>query len=110
MPYLRRFLRPVLGLALILFFLTLSGVAQERIRPTNRITESIDNRATVVRVGDVHPLARAEYYQRWLTPEAFGQSFGIAQADLDQIVGWLQSSGFDVEPVSPARRAVVFSG
>jgi pseudomonalisin len=152
MPYVSRILRPVLGLSSVLFFLDLSGVAQERIHPTNRITESIDNRATIVRRGDVHPLARAEYeqglapgdmrlermvlvlqpdavqqqaleellaaqqdpgspdYQRWLTPEAFGERFGVSESDVDQIVAWLRSSGFDVEPVSPARRLIVFSG
>ena len=152
MAHLYRIPRPVLGLSTVLFFLNLSGVAQERIHPTNRITESIDNRATVVRRGDVHPLARPEYqqgrapadmrmermvlvlqpdagqqqaldellaaqqdpgspeYQRWLTPEEFGERFGVSEADLDQIVAWLQSSGFDVEPVSPARRFIVFSG
>ena len=49
-------------------------------------------------------------YQRWLTPEAFGDRFGVAAADVDQIVAWLQSSGFDVEPVSPSRRSITFSG
>jgi subtilase family serine protease len=49
-------------------------------------------------------------YQRWLTPEAFGASFGVSGEDVDQIVAWLQSSGFDVEPVSAAHRVIIFSG
>lgn len=49
-------------------------------------------------------------YQHWLTPEAFGASFGVSAGDVDQIVAWLQSSGFSVEPVSAARRVVIFSG
>jgi hypothetical protein len=145
-------LRPFLGLAATLFFLNLSGVAQERSYATRRITESINNQVTVARSGDMHPLARPEYergqapgdmrmermvlvlqpdevqrqdleellaaqqdpgsedYQRWLTPEAFGERFGVSQADVDQVVAWLRSVGMDVEPVSPARRFIVFSG
>src|SRR5580693_3447108 len=56
-------IRPVAGLASALFFLNLSTVAQDRSGPAIRITVSIDNRKTVVRRGDVHPLARAEYDQ-----------------------------------------------
>src|SRR5437660_1449181 len=130
MAYLQVIRRPALGLASALFFLNLSAVAQDRNHATNRITESIDNRKTVVRGGDVHPLARVEYdrgpapadmrmermvlvlqpdpaqqealeelltaqhdpsspdYQRWLSPEVFGERFGVAAADLDQIVAW----------------------
>ncbi len=49
-------------------------------------------------------------YQQWLTPETFGERFGLSQTDLDQVVNWLQASGFEVEPVAPSRRVVVFSG
>lgn len=49
-------------------------------------------------------------YHRWLTPEAFGSRFGVSAADLDQIVDWLKTHGFEVEPVSPARRSIIFSG
>ena len=144
--------RPLAGLISGLIFVTLSALAQDRIQPANRITEAIDNRNMVVRSGDVHPLASAEYdqgaapsdlrmdrmvlvlqpdpgqeqaleellaaqqdpsspdYQRWLTPEAFGASFGVSGDDVDQIVAWLQSAGFDVEPVSAAHRVIIFSG
>lgn len=49
-------------------------------------------------------------YRRWLTPESFGERFGISQNDVDQIVTWLESAGFEVEPVPPSRRTIVFSG
>ena len=35
-------------------------------------------------------------YHQWLTAAEFGQRFGLAQADLDKIGGWLQSHGFEV--------------
>jgi subtilase family serine protease len=49
-------------------------------------------------------------YQRWLTPEAFGSRFGVSESDTGQIVRWLEMHGFEVEPLSPARRSIVFSG
>jgi len=49
-------------------------------------------------------------YQQWLTPESFGQMFGASERDVEQVVNWLQGHGFDVEPISPGRGSVVFSG
>ena len=139
-------------LALSVFLLAGSLVAQRTVHPVNRVTAIVDDRFTVPRLGDRHPLARAEYdagpaspdtpmermilvlspdadqqsaldqfldaqqdpaspdYHRWLTPEEFGSQFGVSEDDLWQIVNWLQGHGFTVEPVSPARRSVVFSG
>jgi subtilase family serine protease len=37
-----------------------------------------------------HDPASANYHQ-WLTPAQLGQQFGVAQADLDTVTGWLQS-------------------
>ncbi len=49
-------------------------------------------------------------YQRWLTPEDFGRLFGASQSDLQQIVQWLTSHGFQVETPAASRRQIVFSG
>jgi subtilase family serine protease len=49
-------------------------------------------------------------YHRWLTPEEFGNQFGVSETDIARVVTWLQGHGFSVEPVSPARRSIVFSG
>ena len=49
-------------------------------------------------------------FHHWLTPREFGASFGISDSDLDQIVEWLHGHGFQSEPVTPGRRAVIFSG
>src|SRR5580658_6022181 len=49
-------------------------------------------------------------YQQWLTPTQFGQQFGVAQADLDAVTGWLRSQGFTVNAVAAGRRSVEFSG
>jgi len=49
-------------------------------------------------------------YQRWLTPEQFGSRFGLSQADIDKVTGWLESQGFNVEGVPASRNEIAFSG
>jgi Pro-kumamolisin, activation domain/Bacterial Ig-like domain (group 3)/FG-GAP-like repeat len=49
-------------------------------------------------------------FHRWLSPEEFGEQFGIAQPDIDKIQSWLQSHGLNVEAVSKGRNVIEFSG
>jgi hypothetical protein len=49
-------------------------------------------------------------YHQWLTPQMFGDRFGVAQADIDVIVTWLQSHGFFVVETAPSRNRIAFSG
>jgi subtilase family serine protease len=49
-------------------------------------------------------------YHQWLTPEQYGERFGVSEADAAQVVGWLQSHGMEVEEVTAGRRSIVFSG
>jgi hypothetical protein len=49
-------------------------------------------------------------YHQWLTPAAYGARFGVSDADLSEITGWLQGHGFAVEPVAAGRSLVIFSG
>ncbi|HLX83388.1 MAG TPA: FG-GAP-like repeat-containing protein [Terriglobales bacterium] len=49
-------------------------------------------------------------FHKWLSPDQFGKRFGAAQSDLDQIVGWLQLSGFQVGKISRGRTVIEFSG
>jgi hypothetical protein len=49
-------------------------------------------------------------YHKWLTPEEFGNRFGIDQGHLDEILGWLWSNAFTVESTARSRSWVVFSG
>ena len=53
---------------------------------------------------------QSPYYHRWLTPQSFGERFGVSENDLAQVKGWLQLHGMSIDAVSPGRRAVVFSG
>jgi hypothetical protein len=49
-------------------------------------------------------------YHKWLTPEQFGKAFGPSDADMQTVVGWLQSHGFQVSAPSKGRTVIEFSG
>jgi pseudomonalisin len=58
---------------------------------------------------DVQTRARPEYHH-WLTPQSFGQRFGVAPADLTAVQTWLRSKGFHLKPQARSKRSIVFSG
>jgi hypothetical protein len=53
---------------------------------------------------------KSPYFHKWLTPDQFGKRFGAGPSDIEQIVGWLQQSGFQVGRVSRGRMVIEFSG
>ncbi len=53
---------------------------------------------------------RSPDYHAWLTASAFGTRFGPSEADVQQVVVWLQGHGFAVNEVQPNRMVIDFSG
>lgn len=49
-------------------------------------------------------------YHQWLTPQQFGERFGPASADIDNVTQWLASSGFQVTRISASHLFIEFSG
>jgi hypothetical protein len=49
-------------------------------------------------------------YHAWLTPQQFGQQFGPADQDIQTIVSWLESQGFEIDSVANGRGVIGFSG
>jgi subtilase family serine protease len=49
-------------------------------------------------------------YHHWLTPDEFGEEFGVGNADIQTITGWLGSHGFTVNSVYANRMGIDFSG
>ena len=50
------------------------------------------------------------YYHQWLTPQQYGELFGVSESDAAQLTGWLQAHGMEVEELTTGRRSIVFSG
>lgn len=49
-------------------------------------------------------------FHKWLTPDQFGQQFGIADSDLQAVTSWLASFGFQSIQVAKGRNLIEFSG
>jgi len=49
-------------------------------------------------------------YQKWLTPEQFGASFGVVDSDIAAVTSWLAAQGFTVNNVYPNKTQIDFSG
>jgi Pro-kumamolisin, activation domain len=49
-------------------------------------------------------------YHQWLTPEQYGDRFGLSPSDTATVAAWLQSEGLGVDEVSRGRTWIWFSG
>ena len=49
-------------------------------------------------------------YHHWLTPEEYGDRFGVSSSDLNKITVWLESHGLRVGTIGRARNWVSFNG
>ena len=49
-------------------------------------------------------------FHKWLTPEQFGDRFGLSANDIAQVTAWLESQGLKVDNVARGRHWINFSG
>ena len=49
-------------------------------------------------------------FHKWLTPEQYGERFGLSQSDLGKIKAWLEGQGFKVTYVARGRGYLSFDG
>ena len=49
-------------------------------------------------------------YHRWLTPEEYGDRFGLSRGDIGKITGWLESQGLKINDVARGRHWITFTG
>ena len=49
-------------------------------------------------------------FHHWLSAQEFGERFGLTKSDLDVVIGWLESHGFQVNVVYPSGMLIDFSG
>jgi subtilase family serine protease len=49
-------------------------------------------------------------YHHWLTPDEFGDRFGMSTAELTKVTTWLQERGFTLHEIPPSRNWIAFTG
>ena len=49
-------------------------------------------------------------FQKWLTPQQYGEQFGVTDSDIAAVTSWLTSQGFTVNSVYPNKTQIDFSG
>jgi len=49
-------------------------------------------------------------YHRWLTPEEFGNRFGLSNEKIQEVADWLSEQGFRIDSVGRGRGWIQFSG
>jgi subtilase family serine protease len=60
-------------------------------------------------VADLHN-PKSPNFHKWLTASEYGKNYGVAEADLQAVTGWLESHGFTVNSVYPNGMVIDFSG
>jgi subtilase family serine protease len=55
-------------------------------------------------------IAGSPNFHKWLTPDEFGKKFGVADADVQTVTGYLQAQGFTVGRVYKNKAAIEVSG
>jgi pseudomonalisin len=53
---------------------------------------------------------QSSLYHHWLSPQQYAARFGISNAQLGRVRGWLESQGFRIDEITAGRSAIVFSG
>jgi subtilase family serine protease len=49
-------------------------------------------------------------YHQWITPEEFGDRFGLNSAAFDKMKAWLQDKGFTIDETPTSRNWIAFTG
>jgi hypothetical protein len=82
--------------------------------PMNRIMlvlkRSADQEAALQDLLVQQQVTSSVTFHKWLTPDQFGQQFGLADADIQAVTSWLASFGFQSIKVSKGRNVIEFSG
>ena len=49
-------------------------------------------------------------YHKWLSPEEYGERFGLSRGDVAKVTDWLRSQGFEIVDAARSRTYVAFNG
>jgi hypothetical protein len=75
-----------------------------------RLSMSADRSAALDQLLSDQMNSSSASYHQWLTPQQFAAQFGATDDQIAATTSWLQSQGFTVGTVSPARTRITFSG
>src|ERR1700761_8849201 len=75
-----------------------------------RFNMTAEQQAAVTQLLQDQQNPKSERYHQWLTPEEFGEQFGLTKPDLQKISNWLTSQGFTVTQVARGGLFLRFSG
>lgn len=53
---------------------------------------------------------QSAHYHQWLTPQQYGEQFGLSADDMAHVTSWLTAQGFTVTGVAKSSNFVTFSG
>jgi len=59
---------------------------------------------------DAQQTKNSSNYHAWLTPQQFGQQFGVADADVQKVTAWLSQKGFTEIKASTGNMFIEFNG
>jgi Pro-kumamolisin, activation domain/Bacterial Ig-like domain (group 3) len=74
------------------------------------LKSSTAQQATLKKLLNDQQNPKSSSYHKWLKPEQFGARFGAAPQDIQKVVQWLESHGFDVEAPMPGHTLIMFTG
>ena len=82
--------------------------------PTGRILmvlkQSPEQKAALDQLVADQQSSSSPSFHKFLTPQTYAQQFGVADADIQAVTGYLSEQGFNVRQVFPNKMAIEFSG
>jgi hypothetical protein len=82
--------------------------------PTGRVMmllkHSPEQKAALDKLVQAQQSSASPSFHKWLTTSAYARQFGVADADIQTVTGYLSDQGFTVDQVFPNKMAIEFSG
>jgi subtilase family serine protease len=75
-----------------------------RFKPTDKLQAELD------KLLEDQQNPHSPLYHTWLTPEEYGERFGLGSADYSSVREWVASQGFQVDYAAKSRSYISFSG
>lgn len=74
------------------------------------LKRSADQEASLKTLMEGQQSKSSPNFHQWLTPDQFGNQFGVSDSDIQTVTAWLQTHGFTVNRVATGKTLIEFSG